>query len=158
MPLPMVARRSACSNPAILQYLAEKTGVFLPQEFRARTAVLEWLNWQIGGLGPMTGQLGHFHVIYAGKDRLRHGPLPQRSGTPARRPGQTAGQHAFLAGDEYSIADMASYPWIDVYPGLAPDFSLYPHVKRWVDAIAARPAITRACVWSAKVNPSASSH
>ena len=146
---------SVFESGAILQYLAEKTGLFLPQETRARTSALEWLNWQMGGLGPMTGQMGHFHVyapekIAYGMDRYRnevarlHGVLDKRLAS-----------HAFVAGDDYSIADAAIYPWIDVYPNLSPDFSRYPNMKRWVDAIAARPATARAYAWSAKVNPSA---
>ena len=146
---------SVFESGAILQYLAEKTGMFLPSDGRARIATLEWLNWQMAGLGPMTGQMGHFHVyapekIAYGMDRYRnevarlHGVLDQRLSA-----------HAFLAGDHYSIADMASYPWIDVYPGLTPDFSQYPHMKRWFDAIAARPATARAYAWTTKVNPEA---
>ncbi|MEO6517647.1 MAG: glutathione binding-like protein, partial [Pseudoxanthomonas sp.] len=66
---------------------------------------------------------------------------------------QRLSAHAFLAGDDYSIADMASYPWIDVYPALTPDFSQYPHMKRWLDAISKRPATARAYAWTTKVNP-----
>ena len=146
---------SVFESGAILQYLAEKTGLFLPPEIRARTATLEWLNWQMGGLGPMTGQMGHFHVYAPEKiaysmDRYRnevarlHRVLDKR-----------LADHAFVGGDEYSIADMASYPWIDVYPNLTPDFSLYPNMKRWYDTITARPATARAYAWSAKVNPDA---
>jgi GST-like protein len=146
---------SVFESGAILQYLAEKTGLFQPRDIRARTATLEWLNWQMGGLGPMTGQMGHFHVyapekIAYGMDRYRnevarlHRVLDKR-----------LADNAFLAGDDYSIADMASYPWIDVYPNLTPDFSLYPNMKRWYDAIAARPATARAYAWSAKVSPNA---
>lgn len=146
---------SVFESGAILQYLAEKTGLFLPADPRGRIATLEWLNWQMGGLGPMTGQLGHFHVYAPEKipyamDRYRnevarlHGVLDKR----------LAG-NAFVAGDGYTIADAAIYPWIDVYPGLTPDFGLYPNLKRWFDAIAARPATARAYAWKSKVNPQA---
>ena len=146
---------SVFESGAILLYLAEKTGRFLPADPRARIATLEWLFWQMAGLGPMTGQMGHFHVyapeqIAYAKDRYRnevarlHGVLDQRLAT-----------NEFIAGDEYTIADMASYPWIDVYPNLTPDFGAFPNIKRWYDAIAARPATSRAYAWKAKVNPNA---
>ena len=146
---------SVFESGAILQYLAEKTGLFLPEDLRGRTATLEWLYWQMGGLGPMTGQRGHFHVYAPEKiayamDRYDrevtrlHGVLDRR-----------LADNAFLAGDEYTIADMASYPWIDVYAGLPPDFAALPHVKRWFDAIAARPATARAYAWKTRVNPDA---
>ena len=148
---------------AILLYLANKTGCFLgvPDDadagtaLRQRIVVNEWLFWQMGGLGPMTGQYGHFHV-YAPEDvtyakERYHKEAERLLGVLDR---QLEGL-AFIAGEEYSIADMASYPWIDVYPGLTPDFSQYPHMKRWFDAIAARPATARAYAWTTKVNPEA---
>jgi GSH-dependent disulfide-bond oxidoreductase len=146
---------SVFESGAILLYLAEKTGRFLPADLRGRAAVLEWLCWQVGGLGPMTGQMGHFHVyaperIGYAMDRYRnevarlHGVLDKR-----------LSRHSFLAGDAYTIADMASYPWIEVYPDLTPDFGAFPNLKRWHDAIAARPATSRAYAWKAKVNPNA---
>ena len=103
----------------------------------------------------MSGQRGHFHVYapdripyamdrYDRETTRLHGVLDQR-----------LADHAFLAGDEYSIADMASYPWIDAYAGLPPDFAAFPNMKRWYDAIAARPATARAYAWKEKVNPDA---
>jgi GST-like protein len=146
---------SVFESGAILQYLAEKTGLFLPEDLRGRTATLEWLYWQMGGLGPMTGQRGHFHVYAPEKipyamDRYDrevtrlHGVLDKR-----------LADNAFVAGDEYSIADMASYPWIDAYAGLPPDFNAFPNMKRWYDRIAARPATARAYAWKTKVSPDA---
>ena len=144
---------SVFESGAILLYLADRTGRFIPSDLRGRTTTLEWLFWQMGGLGPMTGQMGHFHVYAPEKiayamDRYRN--------EVARLLGvldKLLASHAFLAGDDYSIADMASYPWIDVYPGMTPDFSTLPNVKRWYDAIKSRPATARAYAWGARVNP-----
>ena len=146
---------SVFESGAILLYLADKTGRFIPSDLRSRATTLEWLFWQMGGLGPMTGQMGHFHVYAPEKiayamDRYRN-EVARLLGVLDKR----LASHAFLAGDDYSIADMASYPWIDVYPGMTPDFSTLPHLKRWHDSIKARPATARAYAWTAKVNPQA---
>ena len=135
---------SVFESGAILLYLAEKTGRFLPQDLRGRTAALEWLFWQVGGLGPMTGQYGHFHVYapeqvpYA-QQRYRSEAL-RLLGVLERR---LAGR-AFLAGDDYSIADMAAYPWINVYDKAPLELAPFPEVRRWQASIAARPATARA--------------
>ena len=144
---------SVFESGAILLYLADRTGRFIPSDLRGRTTTLEWLFWQMGGLGPMTGQMGHFHVYAPEKiayamDRYRN-EVARLLGVLDKR----LASHAFLAGDDYSIADMASYPWIDVYPGMTPDFSTLPHLKRWYDSIKARPATARAYAWGARVNP-----
>ena len=146
---------SVFESGAILLYLADKTGQFIPADLRGRATTLEWLFWQMGGLGPMTGQMGHFHVYAPEKigyamDRYRN-EVARLLGVLDKR----LASRAFLAGDDYSIADMASYPWIDVYPGMTPDFSTLPHLKRWHDSIKARPATARAYAWTAKVNPQA---
>jgi GST-like protein len=144
---------SVFESGAILLYLADKTGRFVPQDLRGRTACLEWLFWQMGGLGPMTGQYGHFNV-YAPEQ------IPyaiERYTREAHRLldvlDKRLQQHAFLAGDEYSIADMACYPWIDPY-GKAPlDLAPYAALGRWREAIAARPATARAYARGPEVNP-----
>ncbi|MBB4724340.1 glutathione binding-like protein [Xanthomonas euvesicatoria] len=147
--------QSVFESGAILLYLAEKTGRFLPRDARGRIAALEWLFWQMGGLGPMSGQMGHFNVYapekiayaierYNAEVRRLHGVLDKR-----------LADHAFLAGDDYGIADMASYPWIEAYGDLKPDYSAFPHLKRWHDAIAARPATQRAYALKEQVNPNA---
>ncbi|MCC8468534.1 glutathione binding-like protein [Xanthomonas phaseoli] len=147
--------QSVFESGAILLYLAEKTGRFLPRDARGRIAALEWLFWQMGGLGPMSGQMGHFNVYapekiayaierYNAEVRRLHGVLDKR-----------LADHAFLAGDDYGIADMASYPWIEVYGDLKPDYAAFPHLKRWHDAIAARPATPRAYALKEQVNPNA---
>lgn len=135
---------SVFESGAILVYLAEKTGRFLPADLRGRTAALEWLFWQMAGLGPMTGQYGHFHV-YAPE------PIPYARERYAREAQRLLGvldrrlaDRAFLAGDEYTIADMACYPWISPYRKAPLDLEPHAHLRRWREAIAARPATARA--------------
>lgn len=154
---------SVFESGAILLYLANKTGRFLgipagatPQQtLRARIAVNEWLFWQMAGLGPMTGQYGHFHVYapedvpYA-KERYRK-EVERLLGV---LDGQL-GKHMFVAGDEYSIADMAIYPWINAYDKAPLDLQPYPHLRRWHAAIAERPATQRAYALAKQVNPDA---
>ena len=126
---------------AILVYLAGKTGRFLHSSVRARYKTLEWLMFQMGGVGPMFGQLHVFlklaePVPYAmerytrEKDRL-YGVLDRR-----------LGEVEYLAGD-YSIADIATYPWVARHNFHKVDFAAFPNVKRWFDAISARPAVVR---------------
>ncbi len=136
---------SVFESGAILVYLAEKTGKFLPTETRARVATLEWLFWQMAGLGPMAGQNNHFANYAPEKlsyaiDRYRN-ETNRLYGVLDTRLGKTG---AFLAGADYSIADMASYPWVKLYERLGQDIAEFPNVKRWLDAIGARPATARA--------------
>jgi GST-like protein len=135
---------SVFESGAILLYLADKTGRFVPTDLRGRKTVLEWLFWQMGGLGPMTGQYGHFHVYapepipYARERYLREAQRLLRV-LDTRLQGR-----AFLAGDDYTIADMACYPWISPYSKAPLDLAPYPEVRRWQAAIRARPATQRA--------------
>lgn len=135
---------SVFESGAILLYLAEKSGRFLPRALPARTQVLEWLFWQMAGLGPMTGQYGHFHVYapetvpYA-QQRYRSEAL-RLLGVLDR---QLAGR-AFIGGEDYSIADMACYPWINPYDKAPLDLAAFANVQRWQAGIAARPATRRA--------------
>jgi GST-like protein len=127
---------------AILLYLSGKTGKFLPSSVRGKYVALEWLMFQMGGVGPMFGQVHHFvraakeQVPYAierytkEKDRL-YGVLDKRLGAAE-----------YLAG-EYSIADIATYPWVARHEWHRTDLNDFPNVKRWYDAIAARPAVQR---------------
>jgi GSH-dependent disulfide-bond oxidoreductase len=146
---------SVFESGAILLYLAEKTGRFLPSAPRARLATLEWLFWQMAGLGPMTGQYGHFNVYapeklpYAIERYTRE--VQRLLGVLERR---LAGR-AFIAGDDYTIADMASYPWIDVYDAAPVDLAPFPEVRRWRSVIAERPATQRAYALTRQVNPAA---
>jgi GSH-dependent disulfide-bond oxidoreductase len=135
---------SVFESGAILLYLADKTGRFIPPELRGRTAVLEWLFWQMGGLGPMTGQYGHFHVyapeaIEYARDRYAREAQRLLRVLDTRLAGR-----AYLAGDEYTIADMACYPWISPYTKAPLDLVPYAEVRRWQAGIRARPATQRA--------------
>jgi len=128
---------------AILMYLAEKTGKFWPQGSPEKWRVAEWLMWQMGGAGPMLGQVHHFA-------HFNHGKAPyaeERFLSEARRLytvlDKRLGETEFVAGD-YSIADMAIFPWIARFEWQAMDLNAFANVKRWYLAIAAREAVNRA--------------
>lgn len=134
---------SVFESGAILVYLAEKTGKFLGKDARARTETLEWLMFQMGGVGPMFGQAHHFlkfapvKVDYGieryGKETKRlYGVLDARL---AKVP--------YLAGDAYSVADMATYPWVARHDYHQVDLAAFPNVKRWYDSLSARPAVRK---------------
>ncbi|BAL23209.1 glutathione binding-like protein [Azoarcus sp. KH32C] len=129
---------------AILLYLAEKSGQFLPQDLRGRKSVTEWLFWQVGGLGPMAGQNHHFGLYapekipyaidrYVKETNRLYGVMDRR-----------LEERSFLAGEDYSIADMACYPWIVPWKRQQQDLDEFPNLRRWFDAIASRPATVRA--------------
>ena len=127
---------------AILIYLADKTGKLLAKSGRARYEALQWLMFQMGGVGPMFGQVHHF--LRAAKE-----PVPyaiERYGKETRRLygvlNDHLRDHAYLA-DEYSIADIATYPWVARHEWHKVDLDDFPHVKRWFDAISARPAVQK---------------
>jgi GST-like protein len=127
---------------AILVYLAGKTGKFLPASTRGKYEALQWLMFQMGGVGPIFGQVHHF--LRAAKEAVpyaieRYTRETQRlyGVLDARLKGRD-----YLAG-EYSIADIATYPWVARYEWHKTDLNAYPHVKRWFDAISARPAVQR---------------
>ena len=134
---------SVFESGAILVYLAEKTGNFLPKDLRGRRDVMQWLFWQMGGLGPMAGQNHHF-VQYAPER------IPYAMDRYVRETSRLykvmdirLADHEFLAGD-YSIADMASYPWVVPWKRQQQNLDDFPHLRRWFDAIRARPATVRA--------------
>ncbi|MFV0280977.1 MAG: glutathione binding-like protein [Rhodoblastus sp.] len=143
MPADGGAPVSVFESGAILVYLAEKCGRFLASDPRERARTLEWLFWQVGGLGPMAGQNHHF-ALYAPEkipyalERYRK-ETNRLYGVLDRR----LADRAFLAGD-YSIADMASYPWIAPHKRQGQDIDAFPHLKRWFEAIKARPGTVRA--------------
>ena len=135
---------SLFESGAILLYLADKTGRFIPQDLRGRVEALQWLFWQMGGLGPMAGQNHHFshyapekipYAIdrYVNETNRLYGVLDNRL---SDRP--------FLAGSDYSIADMASYPWIVPYERQGQDLADFLNLERWFRSIEARPATVRA--------------
>jgi GSH-dependent disulfide-bond oxidoreductase len=134
---------SVFESGAILQYLGRKTGRFYPQTERARVAVEEWLFWQVGGLGPMAGQANHFRhyapeqIVYA---VARYTDEVNRLfGVMNTR----LADREFLAG-RYSIADMASVGWVRLAERMGQDLAVLPRLKRWFEAIRARPAVQRA--------------
>jgi GSH-dependent disulfide-bond oxidoreductase len=127
---------------AIMLYLAEKAGRLIPRDIHGRAEVLQWLFWQMAGLGPMAGQIGHFNVYapekvpyaidrYTRETHRLYGVLDRR-----------LADRAFIAG-EFSIADIACYPWIVPHEAHGQNLDDFPNVKRWFDTIAARPATLR---------------
>lgn len=135
--------------------LAEKTGRVLGADLRQKVQVNEWFFWQMAGLGPMSGQMGHFNV-YA-PERIAY--AVERYDSEVRRLHRVMDKRlpesACLGGDDYSIADMASYLWIGAYDKLPVDFAAFPHLQRWLQAIAARPATHRAYALGREVNSQA---
>jgi len=135
---------SLFESGAVLIYLAEKTGQLLPAALRPRTQVLQWLMWQMGGLGPMAGQNGHFR-LYAPEpvpyalDRYAK-EVDRLYGVLDRQLGRTG---AYIAGADYSIADVAVFPWIRTYKMHQIDLQRFAHVGRWYDTVHARPAVVR---------------
>jgi GST-like protein len=145
---------SVFESGAILIYLALKAGKFYGETPRERTDILQWLMWQMGGLGPMAGQNGHFNIYapeqvpyaikrYTDETNRLYGVLDRR----------LAGRE-FVAGSGYSIADMAIYPWIVPHEAHKQDLDDFPNVKRWFEAIKARPATIRAYARGEEVRPS----
>jgi len=144
---------SLFESGAILLYLAEKTGKFIPQDLRGRQEALQWLFWQMGGLGPMAGQNHHFNRFakekipyaikrYVDETTRLYGVLDRR-----------LADRDFVAGSEYSIADMAIYPWIARHSWQDQNLNDFPNLKRWYDAIANRDATKRAYALVEQVNP-----
>jgi len=133
---------SMMESGAIMQYLAEKTGKFLSTEFKTRWTTLEWLNWQMGGLGPMAGQTHHFVKYNAGKSQYAE----ERYQNETRRLygvlDKQLSTRDFIA-DEYSIADMACWPWISRFEWQGIDITEFKNITRWYLAIADRPAVQK---------------
>ena len=144
---------------AILWHLAQKTGRLLPSDERGRADVLQWLFWQMSALGPMAGQIGHFNVFapepvpyaierYARETRRLYGVLDRRLADRAfiagglSRPSTASEALGLLPGD-FSIADIACYPWIVPHRGHGQNLCEFPHLRRWFEAIRARPATQR---------------
>ena len=144
---------SVFESGAILQYLGRKTGQFYPQDERRRVAVEEWLFWQVGGFGPMLGQTHHFRIYapekvpyaidrYTNEANRLYGVLNKR-----------LADREYVA-DEYSIADMAIVGWAKMWERQGQDIENFPHVKRWLDTMLARPAVQKGLKVSSDVrNP-----
>ena len=134
---------SLFESGAILLYLAAKTGRFLPKSDRAKYDVLQWLMFQMGGVGPMLGQTHHFR-IYA-PEKIDY--AIQRYTNEAKRLygvlNKQVSQHAYVAGKQYSIADIAIFPWLRSWKNQGIDWAEFPALKDWFDRIDARPAVQR---------------
>ena len=137
------APMSVFESGACLLYLAGKTGKFLPASTRAKYEVMEWLMFQVGGVGPMLGQAHHFR-IYA-PEKIDY--AVQRYTNEAKRlygvMNRRLAQSKYIAGPEYSIADMAIFPWLRSWKNQGIDWNDHPHLKGWFDEISARPAVQR---------------
>lgn len=134
---------SLFESGAILMYLAAKTGKFLPRSDRKKFEVLQWLMFQMGGVGPMLGQTHHFRIYapekieyavnrYTNETRRLYGVM-----------GKQLASHKFIAGNQYTIADIAIFPWLRSWKNQGIDWADYPHLKAWFDGIAERPAVKR---------------
>jgi GST-like protein len=144
---------SLFESGAILLYLAEKTGKFIPQDLRGRQVALQWLFWQMGGLGPMAGQNHHFNRF--AKEKIPYA-IKRYVDETARLYGVLNKQldgRDFVAGSEYSIADMAIYPWIVPHTLQEQNLDDFPYLKRWFESVANRPATQRAYALVNQVNP-----
>jgi GST-like protein len=133
---------SLFESGAILLYLAEKAGKFLAKDLRGRTETLQWLFWQMGNLGPMAGQNGHFNNYAPEKIPYAMDRYTKETNRLYGVMNKRLAGRAFLAGD-YSIADIASYPWVVPHERHGQNLGDFPHLKRWFEAIGARPAVTR---------------
>jgi GST-like protein len=134
---------SLFESGAILLYLAGKTGRFLPEDVRGKYEALQWLMFQMGGVGPMLGQAHHFR-IYA-PEKIEY--AVNRYTNEAKRLygviDTQLSRHAWLAGDQYTIADIATFPWLRSWQNQGVELDDYPNLKRWFNAIAERPAVKR---------------
>ena len=149
---------SVFESGAILQYLAEKTGKFMPAELRARYEVLQWLNWQMGGLGPMAGQAMHFNMYapqFSPVEQLAYGQsrytneVNRLYGVLNKR----LADREFVAGT-YSIADMAIWPWIVRWKNCQQQLADFPHLERWFEiSMGKRPAVIKGRAAGAELRP-----
>jgi GSH-dependent disulfide-bond oxidoreductase len=146
---------SVFESGAILLYLAEKTGRFIAKDIRGRAEVLQWLFWQMGGLGPMAGQAHHFRVYAPEKIEYAVDRYTKECNRLYGVLNKRLADRAFVAGDDYTIADMASYPWIVPHERQGQSLEDFPNLKRWFEAIKARPATARAYDIVQTVNPQA---
>jgi GST-like protein len=139
---------------AILLYLAGKTGRFIPADLRGQVQCLEWLMWQMGGLGPMLGQNHHFSLYAPEKIPYAIERYTKETNRLYAVLDKRLAGRAFILGKQYSIADMACYPWINP-DRQGQDINDFPNLKRWKTAIRARPATERAYARAKEVNPNA---
>lgn len=144
---------SIFESGAILLYLAEKTGSYIPADLRGRQECLQWVFWQMGGLGPMAGQNHHFNMF--APEKIPYA-MKRYVDETARLYGVLNKQlegRTFICGDEYTIADMISYPWIVPHERQQQNLDDFPNLQRWFNAIKARPATVRAYALAERINP-----
>ncbi len=134
---------SLFESGAILIYLAEKTGKFLPREPRGRYATFEWLMFQMGGIGPMFGQAHHFRNYAPEKIEYAIKRYTNEAGRLYGVMDRRLGEVPYLAGADYTIADIATWPWTRSIKNQGHELAAFPNVKRWFEAIDARPAVQR---------------
>jgi GST-like protein len=144
---------SIFESGAILEYLADKTGAFLPQSGAARYDVLQWLYWQMGGLGPMAGQNHHFSHYAPEKIPYAISRYVNETARLYKVLDKQLADKTFITG-EYSIADMASYPWIRSHEKQGQDLENFPNLKLWFERISARPAVIQAYAKAETINSS----
>jgi GST-like protein len=142
--------RAMMESGAILMYLADKTGKLMPAD-DSRWTVIEWLMFQMGGVGPMLGQTHHFLRFNPGKAPYAEERYSKENARLYAVLDKRLGEHEYLA-DDYSIADIATWPWISRFEWQQMDLNAYPHLKRWYVAIATRPAVERGYHVPSKVN------
>jgi len=135
---------SVFESGAILLYLAEKTGRFLPKDLRGRKTAMEWLFWHVGGLGPMAGQNHHFGVYAPSRIPYEIERYVKETNRLYGVLGRYLKNRTFIAGDDYSIADMASYPWIVPWKRQRQNLDDFSNLRRWFDMVRARPGTQRA--------------
>ena len=128
---------------AMLIYLADKTGRFLPEEPHARWDVLQWLYWQMGGFGPMLGQAHHFNAYAPDRIKYAMDRYTNEAGRLYHVLDKQIGAKAVVAGGAYSIADMAIFPWCRLYRRQGQNIEDFPNVHRWFGVISARPAVAK---------------
>ena len=145
---------SLFESGAILLYLADKVGKFIPADVHGRAEVLQWLFWQMGGLGPMAGQNHHFSAYAPEKIPYAIDRYVKETARLYAVMNKRLADRDFLAGD-YSIADMASYPWVVPHERQGQNLDDFPHLKRWFEAIKARPAVKAAYEKGAAINSQA---
>ena len=135
--------RSIFESGAILLHLAEKAGRFAPTDPAGRTALMEWLFWQVGNLGPMAGQLSHFVNYAEGEHPYSHRRYADEYARCLGVLERRLDGRAFILGDDYTIADMAAWPWVLIAKPLGQALDAFPNVARWRTAIKERPAVRR---------------
>jgi len=134
---------SLFESGAILLYLASKVGKFLGHTDREKFTTLQWLMFQMGGVGPMLGQAHHFRIYAPEKIAYAINRYTNEAQRLYRVIDKRLAESPYLAGDEYTIADIATFPWLRSWQNQGIDWAEYPHARRWFDEIAARPAVQR---------------